>query len=52
MEAIRNFDTQGVCGVISFGPDDHKSIEEHRLHKVDLDKMEFVPVTDWRKAKD
>jgi branched-chain amino acid transport system substrate-binding protein len=50
MEAIRNFDTQGVCGVISLGPDDHKSIKEHRFHRADLHKMEFVPVTGWRKA--
>ena len=48
MEAIRNFDTQGICGVISFGPNDHKSIEEHRMHKADLNKMEFIPITKWR----
>ena len=51
MEAIRNFDTEGVCGVIGFGPNDHKSIEEHRIHKADLNKMEFVPITKWRNPK-
>ena len=49
LEEIQNFDTKGICGIISFGPDDHKSIEYSRFYKVDLEKNRFVPITGWRK---
>ncbi|MDY7032068.1 MAG: ABC transporter substrate-binding protein [Thermodesulfobacteriota bacterium] len=50
LEAV-NFDTQGICGVITFGPDDRKPIDSHRFFKADIDKGEFVPITGWRKPK-
>ncbi|MDY7032717.1 MAG: ABC transporter substrate-binding protein [Thermodesulfobacteriota bacterium] len=51
MEAIRDYDTQGICGVISFGPDDHKSIETHKIYKADIKKNKFIPITGWRRPK-
>ena len=51
MEAIRDYDTQGICGVISFGPNDHKSIETHRIYRADTERNKFIPVTEWRKPK-
>ena len=51
LESTKNFDTKGICGVISFGPDDHKSIEENRFFKADTDKKKFIPYTEWRKPK-
>ena len=51
MEAIRDYDTQGICGTVSFSPDDHKSIDSSRFLKADIGKKRFVPITDWRKPK-
>ena len=48
-EKIQNFDTKGICGIISFGPDDHKAIDYNRFYEADLEKERFVPITDWRK---
>ena len=52
MEATRNFDTEGICGVISFGPNDHKAIDNHRFYKADIEKKRFVPISGWRKPKE
>ncbi|MDY7030513.1 MAG: ABC transporter substrate-binding protein [Thermodesulfobacteriota bacterium] len=52
LEAIKNFDTEGICGIVSFSPDDHKSIEYHRFYKADIEKKRFVPISGWRKPKD
>lgn len=48
-EKIKDFDTEGICGVINFSPDDHKSIEYHRLYKTDIPKKKLIPLTGWRK---
>ncbi|MDY7030981.1 MAG: ABC transporter substrate-binding protein [Thermodesulfobacteriota bacterium] len=52
LEAIKDLDTQGICGIVSFGPDDHKAIDYHRLYKADMEKRRFVPITGWRKPKE
>ena len=49
LEKIRNYDTSGICGVINYSPSDHKSIEENRLYKADVEKKILVPITGWRK---
>ena len=51
LESVKNFDTHGICGVISFGPNDHKSIEDNRFFKADIEKKKFIPYTKWRKPK-
>jgi hypothetical protein len=51
LEAVKNFDTQGICGVVSFGANDHKSIEGARFLKADVGKKIFVPITGWRVPK-
>ena len=51
-EKIKNFDTQGICGVINLGPDDHKTTNSSRIYKVDVENLSFIPVTGWRKAKE
>ena len=50
-EKIRDYDTQGICGVIEFTPADHKAIDEHRIYKADLQKYVLVPITGWRRPK-
>ena len=52
LEAIRDFDTQGICGVISLGPNDHKFMDNHRFYKADTHKKRFVPISGWRKASE
>ena len=49
LEVIKDFDTQGICGIVTFGPDDHKAVDTHRFYKADIDKKRFVPISGWRK---
>jgi len=48
MEKIQNFDTKGLAGLISFGPDMHSSKCQGRIFKADLAKNLWVPVTEYR----
>ena len=50
-EQIRNFDTQGICGIVNLGPDNHKTTESSRIYRVDVENLRFIPITDWRRAK-
>lgn len=52
LESIKGLDTQGICGPITYGPDDHRGLDYVRLYKTDVDKEIFIPVTDWIKPKD
>lgn len=49
LESMRNFDTQGICGSVTFSPNDHKAIDNHRFYKADTDKKIFVPISGWRR---
>lgn len=51
-EKIKNFDTQGICGVVNLGPDNHITTKNSRIYKADVENLSFIPVTDWRKAKE
>jgi len=51
-EKIRNYDTKGICGVIGFSPTDHKSIEERRFYKPDIEKKVLIHIAVWRRVKD
>ncbi len=48
MENIRNFDTKGLAGEISFGPNLHSPRSQGRIFKADLKKKLWVPVTEYR----
>ena len=47
LERIRDLDTQGLCGHISFSSTNHKASEYCRMYKGDVDKGIFRPITDW-----
>lgn len=47
MERIRNLDTGGLTGAISFSPDDHRGGKFVRIFKANADRISFDPVTDW-----
>lgn len=49
LESVKNYNTRGICGNITFGQNDHKSIEYSRIYKADVDKKRFIPITGWRK---
>ena len=48
MESIKDFDTKGLCGLISFGPKNHKALVYDRIYKADVEKKVMVPITGWR----
>ena len=47
LERIRDFDTQGLCGIVSFSSKNHKANEYCRMYKADVNKGILVPITDW-----
>ena len=51
LEAINDFDTGGICGIISYGPNDHKPIDYSRFYKADPERGRLIPISDWRKPK-
>ena len=48
LESIKNYDTQGLCGPITFSSTDHKGFSSSRLFSADPSTGKLVPVTDWR----
>ena len=48
LESIKDFDTQGLCGLITYSPTDHKGISSCRLFRPDPASGKLVPITDWR----
>ena len=48
-EKINNFDTEGICGIVTYGLKDHKSIDYSRFYKADVKLKQFVAITGWRK---
>lgn len=48
LESIKDFDTQGLCGLITFSPTKHKGFSSTRLFKADPSSGKLVPFTDWR----
>lgn len=49
LESINNFDPEGLCGLITYGPDYHKGGEYCKLYKTNVEKEIFMAITDWRK---
>ena len=50
LESFKNFDTGGVTGYITYGPDERMGGEYLRMYKADVENNKLTPVTDWRKA--
>jgi len=47
IESIKNLDTGGLSGPITFGPEQHNGITTARFYAYDFDKKELVPVSDY-----
>ncbi|MBI4619503.1 MAG: ABC transporter substrate-binding protein [Desulfobacterales bacterium] len=50
MESIKNFDTGGLCGPLSYSPTSHKGGNTWKIFNAEPDTGKFIPVTDWRKS--
>ena len=49
IESIKGFDTEGLTGIITYGPKNHKGGEYIRLYKTDIEQGLLTPIIDWRK---
>lgn len=47
LESIKNYDTKGLCGPISFSPKNHKGLSHSKLYKADPKSGKLVPASDW-----
>ena len=48
LESIKDFDTQGLCGPVTFSPTDHKGFSSVKLFKADPASGKLMPITEWR----
>ncbi|MFH2011320.1 MAG: ABC transporter substrate-binding protein [Pseudomonadota bacterium] len=51
IESIKNYDTGGICGPLTFGPTDHKGGSAWKMFKSDPSAGKFIPLTGWREPK-
>jgi branched-chain amino acid transport system substrate-binding protein len=50
LESIKNFDTKGLCGPISYSSSSHKGLEFIRVYTCqDFKTGKLVPITEWTK---
>lgn len=49
IEGMKDFDTGGLTGPITYGPDYHKGGSFTRFLKADVEKGTLIPITGWRK---
>ncbi|MFH1624284.1 MAG: ABC transporter substrate-binding protein [Pseudomonadota bacterium] len=47
LESIKKLDTEGICGPVALGPDDHIAADYCRIYKAVPDKKIMAPLTDW-----
>ncbi|MDO8785393.1 MAG: ABC transporter substrate-binding protein, partial [Syntrophales bacterium] len=52
METIKNFDTKGICGFITYTPKSHEGLKYDKIFQADPESGRLIPITDWRKAPD
>jgi len=50
LETLKDFDTGGICGLISYTSKDHAGIEYEKAYKGDPLTGKLIPITDWRKV--
>ena len=49
IETIRDFDTKGLCGPITYTSNNHRGLYHCKLFKADPPTGRFLPITDWRR---
>lgn len=51
-ESLKDFDTGGISGLVTFDPNNHKGGNYCKIYKADIEKKRLVPVTSWLKPKE
>ncbi|MDY6969256.1 MAG: ABC transporter substrate-binding protein [Spirochaetota bacterium] len=49
LETLKNFDTKGLCGPITYTSKSHKGLDYCKLFKADPPTGKLLPIIDWRK---
>ncbi|MDY7032072.1 MAG: ABC transporter substrate-binding protein, partial [Thermodesulfobacteriota bacterium] len=49
IETIRDFDTKGLCGPITYTTNNHRGLYHCKLFKANPETGRFIPITDWRR---
>ena len=47
LETFDEFDMKGLCGPVSFGPDNHKGSRYIRIYKANVEEGLLTPISDW-----
>lgn len=48
LETLKDFDTQGLCGPITYTPTMHYVLNYNKVFKTNPVSGKFIPITDWR----
>ncbi|MDY7034153.1 MAG: ABC transporter substrate-binding protein, partial [Thermodesulfobacteriota bacterium] len=48
LEGIKNYDTGGLCGLITYSSTSHKGGDSWKIYKADPVNRKYVPLTEWR----
>lgn len=48
LESLKDFDLQGIMGPVSYSAKSHGSPGYARMTKGDVEKMRFIPLTEWK----
>ncbi|MFA4910833.1 MAG: ABC transporter substrate-binding protein [Desulfobacteria bacterium] len=51
LESIKDFDMRGLCGSVTFGPDDHKGSKYVKMYKANVKEGLLTPISDWIKLE-
>ena len=47
LEGLKGFETGGLIGPVTYGPNDRKGGGNVKITKVDVGGKRFIPVTGW-----
>ena len=47
LESIKSLDTKGLCGPVTYSPNDRYGMKYTRLYKADVENNAIVPFTNW-----
>ncbi|MDY6968319.1 MAG: ABC transporter substrate-binding protein [Spirochaetota bacterium] len=50
LETIKNFDTKGLCGLITYTSKKHHGLRYNKLFKPEVKTTRLIPITEWRLA--
>ena len=48
LETLKDFDTKGICGPITYTPTIHYGLSYSRLFRADPENSKLIPITEWR----